>query len=372
MSHVTLDIIAKESPHLSWIKDRTILVVRHGSVAYNTNIEGSDEDFKGVTIPPSKYFFGFNHFFEQAELKDPNPDTVIYNIRKFFGLAAACNPNIIEVLFTDPSDHMLVSPLGETLINHRNEFLSKRVKHTMCGYAYDQLRRIKLHRRWILNPPKHAPTREELGLPPEPLISPDHYAAVSAAIQKELEKYHFDFLDDCPEATKIAVKNAWHDMLVELRITSEDQWLCAARGIGLNDNFIEIVQQERMYRNKKDEWRKFLKWRAERNSERYALEVKFGYDTKHGYHLVRLMRMAREILTTGKVVVKRPDREYLLSVRRGELPFDDLVEYAERQEQELAELYKTTNVLPQKPDSNALDALCISIIDRAFETLIKH
>jgi uncharacterized protein len=208
MTHETLEIIAKESKHLSWIKDRTIFLVRHGSHAYNTNIEGSDEDFKGVTIPPEKYFYGFKNIFHQAELKAPNPDTVIYDIRKFIGLAADCNPNVIEVLFTDPSDHLLVSKLGETLLENRNAFLSKRVKYAMCGYAYDQLRRIKLHRRWILNPPTEEPTRESFGLPPQPLISKEQHDAVTAVITKELEKFQFDFLQDCPEANKIAVRNA--------------------------------------------------------------------------------------------------------------------------------------------------------------------
>lgn len=367
MSHKTLDIIAQASPHLSWIKDRTILLVRHGSRAYNTYIEDSDEDFKGVTIPPEKYFYGFRNVFKQAELKDPNPDTVIYDLRKFFGLAAACNPNIIEVLFTDPSDHILVTKLGETLLEHRDAFLSKRIKYTMCGYAYDQLRRIELHRRWILSPPKELPSRESLGLPAEPLITKEQYDAASATIQKELEKFHFDFLEDCPEATKIAIRNAWHEMLVELEITTDDQWLSAARTIGLSDNFIEIMQQERMYRNKREEWNKYTKWLETRNPERHALEVKYGYDTKHGYHLVRLMTMAEEAMTTGKVIVKRIlDRERYLAIRRGEMPIDELLDFAKRTEKKLENLYITTKILPDKPNFNKLEDLCVSMVRSSF------
>ena len=368
MSHQPLEIIAEQSKHLSWIKDRTILLVRHGSHAYNTNVEGSDEDFKGVTIPTEKYFYGFKSIFHQAELKDPNPDTVIYDIRKFFGLAGACNPNVIEVLFTDPSDHLLVSPLGEELLANRDAFLSKRVKYTMCGYAYEQLRRIKLHNRWISNPPEAPPTRESLGLPPQPEISKEQYDAASATIRKELEKFHFDFLEDCPEATKIAIRNAWHEMLVELEITTESQWLSAARTIGLSDNFIEIMQLERMYRNKKEEWLKYLKWKETRNPERYALEVKYGYDTKHAYHLVRLLTMAREVLTTAKVIVKRIfDREKLLAIRSGAWTLDQLLEFAEAEERALEQLYLTTNVLPDKPNYNKLEDLCVSLIRKSFQ-----
>src|SRR5271156_6546414 len=96
--HPVLDTIVKHSPHLGWIEDRTVLLVRHGSHAYGTNTPASDEDFKGIAIPPKNYFLGTMHRFEQAELKAPEPDAVIYDIRKFFNLAADCNPNIIEVL----------------------------------------------------------------------------------------------------------------------------------------------------------------------------------------------------------------------------------------------------------------------------------
>jgi uncharacterized protein len=155
-------------------------------------------------------------------------------------------------------------------------------------------------------------------------------------------------------------------MLTELEITTEDQWLSAARTIGLSDNFIEIMQKERMFKNKQDEWKKYRVWRKTRNPERYALEVKYGYDTKHGYHLVRLMQMAYEILTTGKVIVKRPDREKLLWIRSGGVTFEWLLEFAETMEKKLEELYVTTTILPKKPNYNFLEDLCVLLVEGSF------
>src|SRR5271170_4056076 len=187
--HSVLETISKRSPHLSWIGDGTVLLVRHGSHAYGTNTETSDEDFKGVAIPPKEYFLGAIKRFEQAELKAPDPDAVIYDIRKFFTLAADCNPNIIEVLHTDPSDHFLVTPIGQEILDHKDDFLSKKIKFTFMGYSVAQLKRIKTHKRWIMNPPSTPPTRASLGLPEQTLIPADQLMAASAEVQKELDRF---------------------------------------------------------------------------------------------------------------------------------------------------------------------------------------
>ena len=365
--HEVLDIIVKQSPHMKWIENGTILLVRHGSHAYGTNTATSDEDFKGVAIPPQEYIFGFTKRFEQAELKAPNPDAVIYDIRKFFTLAADCNPNIIEVLHTDPADHFIVTPLGQKVLDNKDVFLSKKIKHTFLGYSVSQLKRIKTHKRWIMDPPSAPPTRADLGLPEQTLIPQDQLTAAFAEVQKELDRMNFDFMENLEESTKIEIRTSMASMLAEMKITSDEQFGAAARKIGLSDNFIHIMQRERQYTSAKREWDQYQNWKKTRNVTRSALEEKFGYDTKHAYHLVRLIRMCREILTTGKVQVKRPDRVELLAIRNGAWTYEQLIEFAEREELELNELYNTTNVLPKVPDKERLDKLCMELIAQSLE-----
>jgi len=347
------------------------LLVRHGSHAYGTNTETSDEDFKGVAIPPKEYFFSYSKRFEQAELKAPDPDAVIYDIRKFFTLAAGCNPNIIEVLHTDPSDHLVVTPIGQRILDNKDAFLSKRIKHTFLGYSVSQLKRIKTHKRWIMDPPKAPPTRADLGLPEQTLIPQDQLTAAFAEVQKELDRMGFDFMENLEESTKIEVKNSMATMLAEMKITSDEQFGAAARKIGLTDNFIELMQKERQYRSAKQEWDQYQNWKKTRNAKRSALEEKYGYDTKHAYHLVRLIRMCREVLLTGKVIVKRPDREELLAIRNGAWTYEQLIEFAEREDLALNELYNSTNVLPKTPDQDKLDQLCIELIEEAIADSFK-
>lgn len=363
-THPVIDLVIKKSPHMSWIAKGTALLVRHGSHAYGTNTPTSDEDFKGVAIPPKQYFLGTMHRFEQAELKAPDPDAVIYDIRKFFNLAADCNPNIIEVLHTAPEDHFIVDDIGEEILDNKNLFLSKKIKFTFMGYAVSQLKRIQTHKRWLMNPPDHCPTRSEYGLPESTLIPADQLMAAQAEIQKELDRFQFDFMEGLEESHKIEIRSIISEMLADLKITADKHFEAAARKIGFTDNFIEIMQHERQYAGAKREWDQFQNWKATRNQARAALEAKYGFDTKHAYHLVRLIRMCREVLTTGKVIVKRPDREELLAIRNGAWTYDQLISFAESEDKNLNELYHSSNVLPKTPDKEKIDQLCIKLVEK--------
>lgn len=365
--HHVIETIVKRNPNLKWMEQGTVLLVRHGSHAYGTNVATSDEDFKGVAIPTKEYFLGSINKFEQAELKAPDPDTVIYDIRKFFTLATECNPNIIEVLHTDTSDHFIVDPIGEIILEHKNDFLSKKIKYTFLGYAVSQLKRIKTHKQWIVNPPKASPTRKELGLPEQTLIPADQLMAAQAEVQKELDRFQFDFLEGLDESTKIGIRGTVAEMLAELKITTDQHWMAAARKIGLSDNLIEVMKMERQYTAAKREWDQYQNWKKNRNPTRAALEEKFGYDTKHAYHLVRLTRMAEEAQTTGKIIVKRiHDREELLDIRNGAWSFEKLMDFTEKATANAELLYKNSNVLPNLPDKNKLDKLLVELVEKSL------
>lgn len=219
-----------------WLKHRVIYLTKHGSQAYGTNIATSDTDIKGVAVPPPEYFLGFNKHFEQAEFH--KPDMVIFDIRKFIGLAADCNPNVIEVLYTDPADHLYTTPQGELLLAYKSHFLSQRAKHTFSGYATGELKKIS---------------------------------------------------------------------------------------------------KESMLTDK---------------------------GRKHAMHLVRLLRMGKEIVSTGQVLVKRPDKDELLAIRAGAWSYEQVQEWAESQKNEIKTIPST---LPETADKEFLDKLCVKIVESSFD-----
>ena len=89
---------------------------------------------------------------------------------------------------------------------------------------------------------------------------------------------------------------------------------------------------------------------------------------KPGFPTIRLMRMCREILEGKGVLVKRPDAEELLAIRNGLWTYDQLLEWADRQETELEALYKTSK-LPNSPPVNELDKLLVRVVESGLSTL---
>lgn len=306
------------------VKSRTIIFVRHGSHAYGLNIATSDTDYKGVCVKPKAAYLGFLENFEQAEhmaSKSEGVDSVTYSLDKFAHLAADCNPNIIEVLHVDDHDVISSDAFGDELRGMRDLFMSKKAKFTFAGYAHAQLKRIKTHRAWLLTPPPAPPTRKEFGLSEETKVTPAEFGAFEAAVMQKLD-------------------------------------------IEMSHDVLTLFLREKQYRAAKIQFDQYVNWKKSRNPARAALEAQFGYDTKHGMHLIRLMRMCREILETGKVNVKRTfDRDDLLEIRSGRRPYDSLVEEAEQLERECDALYLTSS-LRKEPDRKALDAAIVRMTER--------
>jgi len=366
MTHQIINIIKTNSPHLSWIENGLIYLVRHGSRAYNCHTETSDDDYKGICIPPKQYYFGNLNKFEQAELKDPNPDTVIFEIKKFFSLAVQANPNVLETLFVDENDRLYVSALGQEILDNRELFLSKKIYHTMKGYAYAQMKRLTSHRGWLLNPLKEAPKRSDFGLPELPEIPKQQLDSIKALLKKKLDKFDFNFLDQLTNDQRIGIKEIVSDIVGEMKISLDDKWLGACRQIGLNDNLIEIMKLEREFENAQNHWNAYLSWKKNRNPKRYEIESKVGYDTKHFYHVIRLFLMCEEVLSTGKLIVKRPDREMFMDIRSGKWKYEDLMDFAEKKNIVCEDLYKNSTTIPHIPNHKKIDELCIKLVEKGI------
>lgn len=351
--------------NLKWLPDRTLYLTRHGSWAYGTNLPSSDLDIRGITVAPLHYYLGVSETFEQTVQNTP-VDLTIFDIRKFVKLAADANPNALEILFTDPSDHLLVHPLMQRLFDVRSAFISQKAKHTFSGYARAQLKRINAHYRWLKNPPLGPPTRGEFGLPERTVIPGDQLAAAQASISKQIDRWSWHEMEHLEPSMRQAMQDEFTRRLLEVTQWGwedvEDQvWLAASRAVGFDTNFIRLLDLERQYTGRLREWQNYQSWKKTRNPARAELEAKYGYDAKHAMHLVRLTKMCKEIITEGVVRVRRPDAEELLAIRHGAWSYEQLIVYSDREDAALTELVKTST-LPKRPDMKRIDQVCLELI----------
>ena len=72
-----------------------------------------------------------------------------------------------------------------------------------------------------------------------------------------------------------------------------------------------------------------------------------------GMHTFRLLDMALDIAKFNRIVVKRENREELLSVKAGNYGYDELISIAEAKLETVEKAFENTD-LPDEPDANAL------------------
>jgi hypothetical protein len=369
------------------LRKHTHLLAVAGSRAHGLHGPQSDIDLKGMAVPPKAWFLGFSRAFEQADdpsdvgvfvadlredeqrvAADTGVEGSVYGLRKFMRLATAANPNVLEALFCRPEEIRLATPIGERLLSERERFLSAKCVQTFAGYASQQLARIQLHYRWHHDGPKAAPVRSDFDLPDASLIRPDHLEAAEAAVRKQLDHWELDLAAlDLAARTRVLAGVA-RTLAQQGMASDASKWEAAARWVGLDDNLVDVMQRERAYRSARDEWRRYQGWKATRNPARAALEATHGYDTKHGAHLVRLLRMGMEIAQEGQCHVWRGgrDAEELTAIRGGAWTYDQLVAWSTEQARALRRLKPGDLAVPPRPDIEAIDALCVSLVEEAL------
>jgi hypothetical protein len=173
-------------------------------------------------------------------------------------------------------------------------------------------------------------------------------------------------MDHLDRDLRIVIVAKIAEYLAEIGVSATEQFAAAARLVGYEENFILMLDKERRYNAKVQHYQQYQAWLKTRNRARAELETKYGFDSKHGAHLVRLLRACRELLTTGQLIVQRPDADELKAIRNGAMSYTELVEWAERQDRELDELM-IKSPLPREPDRARLDRLCFDLVSDALK-----
>ncbi|QYC52432.1 putative nucleotidyltransferase [Salmonella phage SSBI34] len=348
---------------------KVVMLNLSGSKAYGTYLPTSDTDIRGIFV--AKPGVVRTPFKKVTELNIPGAeDGKVYELNTFMSLFLDMNPNIIETLFTRDQEILYRTPEFEILRDNAHTFLNSNVAHRFSGYAMSQLKRIRGHDKWINNPqPEKAPSQLEFfrlvqSYLSVPVLKHEDFMRklnnkVGICSMIPLGSDHFavvpDHRDNVPPMFNPdgSIRKVVYEEIPD-SIKRQPPLF-----------FVKYMREE--HKQAKEKHKNYWNWKKNRNATRHELEVKFGYDTKHAMHLVRLMRMAEEILTTGEVNVFREDADELLAIRNGSKTLDEILEWAEGKDEYVRNvLYKSTS-LPYNSDKKLAEDVILKVQDMAWK-----
>jgi len=361
------------------IEKNTIFLFTRGSQAYGTNNAESDEDIGGVCMPTKEVVYGLKKFEQKDNWVDENgekQDKVIYNFNKAIDLMINNNPNMLDFIYAPERVVKYLNPAWSRVIDLREDFLCSKAKWTFQGYAVSQLNRIKTHRAYLLNPPKAKPNRADYDLPEKsifPVTQCEVIAKISSKYVKASERDAFftEMVNLFDKEGALIFKKYIPEIYYPFAIADFKkgqkeflQMISSVSGNFLKDEFTHAAENELRYLSSHYNWQRFTKWEKGRNAKRAIMEKKCGYDTKHAMHLVRLLKMAVEIMSGKGVLVDRTniDRDLLMEIRDGNWNFDQIIELSEKLNKEADELYKVSK-LPRKANVDKINELRVELLD---------
>jgi hypothetical protein len=112
-----------------------------GSRAFGLANELSDEDRRGVYLPPAELTWSLFKPPEQVEFQSDGVEEVDWELEKFLRLALQANPNLLEALWSPLLLH--ADETGKELRALRQAFLSRHLFKTYSGYVLSQFRLMK-------------------------------------------------------------------------------------------------------------------------------------------------------------------------------------------------------------------------------------
>jgi len=139
----------------------------------------------------------------------------------------------------------------------------------------------------------------------------------------------------------------------------------------------QLVRDSRKLFLHKGSWHKFRGYAfaqlskmsgKSKESKRYEMVEKYGYDLKFAYHTIRLICEVEQILTVGDIDLRR-DSELLKSIRRGEWSEEQVRNWFTTKERDLEPLYTSSETVPYKPDEQAIKSLLLNCLEDHYGSL---
>jgi uncharacterized protein len=386
-----------------------LFIVIVGSQAYGTNVASSDYDFAGVFIQSKEDIYGLNYIEQIDEKKNKEDfgdkekdDAVFYEVKRFLQLLQTANPTVLSILFSPEDCIIYKHPMFDVLLDKKNDFVTKKCKNSFAGYAIAQCRKAKgLNKKQ--NWEKEKVTRKDVldfvyviegekSIPWKIWNRDYNYeekfiGVVNVPNARDLYAIYYDYdayncfsdklADGHKELNKIRVIESGKPMgfgYKGLVKTGEGANVAESNQLRLSSipkgetPICNIVYNKDSYTTHCKDFSEYQEWLKNRNEARYVETQEHGQkiDSKNIMHLVRLLRMSREIAENKEFIIRRPDAEYLKSIRRGDVGLQEIIDWAEEEILSIDELFLQSD-LPSNVEKEFINKLLISLRKNIYD-----
>ncbi len=388
MKEDLLKLIEEKSPG-----SKPLYLVVRGSHAYGTNIETSDTDYSGIFIQSMDDILG-NKYVEQ--INDDKNDTVIYEIRRFLELLGTNNPTVLELLNTPEDCVIYKDPIFDLILNDREKFITKICAKSLGGYAKQQISKAKGQNK-KQNWEKDKVTRKEVldfvyviegekSIPWKVWNEDYNYeekfiGVVNVPNARDIYAVYYDgvarnmFSENITESDK--------NLLIKLKKELGEPMGFGYKGLVKTGEGVNVAESNQLrlssipkgeepicvvtynkdgYTQHCNDYKSYQTWLEQRNESRWVDVQSHGQkiDGKNMMHCMRLIQMSREIAEGKGIIVRRPNAKELISIRRGEVDLQTLIDKVEKEIVEIDKLFEESS-LPNSIDSSFINELIVKI-----------
>lgn len=387
MKEELFKLIEQKSPG-----SKPLYLVIRGSHAYGTNIPSSDIDYAGVFIQPLDDILGSSY---KEQINDDKNDIVVYEVRRFLELISSNNPTVLELLNTPEDCVVYKDPVFDIILNEKEKFLTKICSKSFGGYAKQQISKAKgqdKKQNWEKDRVSRKNPLDFCYLHQgEKSVSLSNYLEKNKMDQKfcglsksphgrDVYSLFYDFVSDSYFNDKISLIKR----LIKLKTIYLYKEPMGFKGISFEDSndirlssipketpnsfFIgHISYNKDGYTQHCNDYKSYQTWIKERNESRWVDVKNHGQkiDGKNMMHCVRLVQMAREIGEGKGILVRRPNSNELISIRKGEVDLETLIKKVESEIVEIDKLFESSS-LPDNVDISLVNSILVKIRKKIY------
>jgi predicted nucleotidyltransferase len=384
-----------------WLNERNLILyeVISGSIAYGTNLPSSDEDRRYVYILPIDYILSGN-IVEQVN--DDTNDLVGYEIGRFLELLGSNNPNVLELINTPEDCIIYKDPVFDLILNDKERFITKICAKSFGGYAKQQISKAKGQNK-KQNWEKDKVIRKEVL---DFVYVIEGEKSIPWKVWNEDFKYEEKFIGvvNVPNARDIyavyfdEVANICFSESVPENVRESAKYLRKESGLPMGFGYKGLVRsgegisptesnQLRLssipkgevpiciitynkdgYTQHCNDYKSYQTWLEKRNESRWVDVKSHGQkiDGKNMLHCKRLMEMAKEIAKGEGIIVRRPNAKELISIRKGEIDLETLIDSVEKEIIEVDKLFDNSE-LPDNINNEFINNLIVKIRKQIYK-----